>query len=183
MSWGMGSWMETTGYVAENPSRAAILITLAQSGRTLDEGALAQMAGMLHQQVAGHPVETAVILRHIHDLAEKSLLKRDDSGFRWDMTSLGALISRQWAPGSAEPPGKAPLETQEVRTWRDRMIELLEFDAGLADDAGLSREELLAAQSNQLAELRVLNRILGEDRFPSWLDEWRDAVSNQEPAD
>ena len=49
MSWGVGSWMETTSYVAENPARAAILISLAQSGRAMDEGALSQMAGMLHR--------------------------------------------------------------------------------------------------------------------------------------
>jgi hypothetical protein len=182
MSWGMGSWMETTRYVAENPARAAILISLAQSGRTLDEGTLAQMAGMLHQQVAGQPIETALILNHINELSEKGLLKRDDSGFRWDLTSLGALVSRQWAPGNAEPPGDDPLDLNQVRTWRDRMIELLEFDAGLADDAGLSKEELLAAQSNQLAELRVLNRILGEDRLPDWLGEWRESMSGSNPA-
>lgn len=178
MSWGVGSWMETTSYVAENPARAAILISLAQAGRAMDENSLSQMAGMLHQQVAGHPVETALLLRHIHDLGEKNVLRRDDSGFRWEMTALGSLISRQWAPGSAEPPGSDPLELAQVRTWRDRMIELLEFDASLADEAGLTREELLAAQSNQLAELRVLNRVLGEDRFPGWLSAWRDSVTS-----
>ena len=52
MSWGVGSWMETVSFVAENPARAAILISLAQSGRALDEHTLSQMAGMLHQQVA-----------------------------------------------------------------------------------------------------------------------------------
>ena len=182
MSWGIGSWMETTSYVAENPARAAILITLAQAGRALDEGTLAQMTGMLHQQVAGHPVETAIILRHVHDLDEKGLLQRDDSGFRWEMTSLGALVSRQWAPGSAEPQGQDALDADQIRTWRDRMVELLDFDAGLADEVGLGREELLAAQSNQLAELRVLNRVLGEERFPAWLGEWREAMANQAPA-
>ena len=177
MSWGMGSWMETTSYVAENPARAAILITLAQAGQTLDEGTLAQMSGMLHQQVAGHPIETAVILKHIHDLDEKGLLMRDDSGFRWEMTPLGALVSRQWAPGTAEPSGNDPLNTQQIAAWRDRMIQLLDFDSGLADEAGLGREELLAAQSNRLSELRVLNRILGEDKYPQWLDQWRDSMS------
>ena len=181
MSWGVGSWMETTSYVAENPARAAILISLSQAGRAMDENTLSQMAGMLHQQVAGHPVETALLLKHIHDLGEKGVLVRDDSGFRWEMTPLGALISRQWAPGSAEPPGTAPLEIAQVRTWRDRMIELLEFDADLADQASLSREELLAAQSNQLAELRVLNRVLGEERFPAWLGQWRDSVTGGDP--
>jgi hypothetical protein len=177
MSWGMGSWMETTSYVAENPARAAILITLAQAGQTVDEGSLAQMAGMLHQQVAGHPIETALILKHIHDLHEKGLLVRDDSGFRWEMTPLGALVSRQWAPGTAEPPGNDPLDMNQIATWRDRMIQFLDFDSGLADEAGLSREELLAAQSNRLSELRVLNRILGEEKYPEWLADWRESVS------
>ena len=180
MSWGMGSWMETTSYVAENPARAAILITLAQVGQTMDEGSLSQMAGMLHQQVAGHPIETALILKHINDLSEKGLLVRDDSGFRWEMTPMGALVSRQWAPGTAEPPGSEPLETGSIRTWRDRMIELLDFDHGLSEQAGLSREELLAAQSNRLAELRVLNRILGEDVYPRWLSEWRESAASGE---
>ena len=173
MSWGMGSWMETTSYVAEEPARAAILITLAQVGRTMDEGTLAQMAGMLHQQVAGYPIETALVLKHVHDLHEKGLLKRDESGFRWEMTALGALVSRQWAPGTAEPMGVDPLDKDEIRAWRDRMIKLLDFDSTLADEAGISREELLAAQSNRLSELRVLNRILGDETLPAWLEEWR----------
>lgn len=180
MSWGVGSWMETTSYVAENPARAAILITLAQVGQTMDEGSLAQMAGMLHQQVAGHPIETALIFKHINDLSEKGLLVRDSSGFRWEMSPLGALVSRQWAPGSAEPPGSEPLDMGSIRTWRDRMIELLDFDYGLAEEAGITREELLAAQSNRLSELRVLNRILGEDKFPRWLADWRESVNSSE---
>lgn len=176
MSWGMGSWMETTSYVAEEPARAAVLIALAQSGQTLDEGMLSQMAGMLHQQVAGQPIETAIILKHINDLSEKGLLKRDDSGYRWDMTALGALVSRQWAPGTAEPSGNAPLSMDEVRSWRDRMIQLLDFDSGLADEAGIGREELLAAQSSRLSELRVLNRVLGDETYPNWLEEWRNSA-------
>lgn len=180
MSWGMGSWMETTSYVAEEPARAAILIALAQSGQTLDEVSLAQLSGMLHQQVAGYPIETALILKHIKDLADKGLLKRDESGFRWDMTALGALVSRQWAPGTAEPPGVEPLEADQIRAWRERMVQLLDFDATLADEAGIGREELLAAQSSRLSELRVLNRILGDESFPQWLDDWRNSVGQGE---
>ena len=176
MSWSMGSWMETTSYVAAEPARAAILIALAQSGQTLDEVSLAQLSGMLHQQVAGYPIETALILKHLKDLADKGLLQRDDSGIRWEMTPLGALVSRQWAPGAAEPPGTEPLQADEIRAWRDRMIELLDFDATLADQAGISREELLAAQSSRLSELRVLNRILGDETFPQWLEDWRRSV-------
>lgn len=183
MSLGMGSWMETTSYVAENPARAAILITLAQTGQALDEGTLAQMAGMLHQQVAGHPVETALILKHITDLAEKALLVRDSSGFRWEMTPLGSLVSRQWAPGTAEPSGDEPLDPSQIESWRDRIIELLDFDAGLADEAGISREELLASQSTRFSELRVLNRILGQDKYPAWLADWRASAGQSEIPD
>ncbi len=53
------------------------------------------------------------------------------------------------------------------------MIELLDFDAGLADQVGLGREELLAVQSSQLAELRVMNRILADERLPAWLEALR----------
>jgi hypothetical protein len=180
MSWGMGSWMETTSYVAEEPARAAVLIALAQSGQTLDEVSLAQFAGMLHQQVAGYPIETAVILKHVKDLADKGLLKHDESGLRWDMTALGALVSRQWAPGTAEPLGTDSLDTDEIYGWRERMVKLLDFDATLADEAGIGREELLAAQSSRLSELRVLNRILGDETFPQWLDDWRNSVGQGE---
>lgn len=184
MSWGVGSWMEMTSYVAESPGRASVLIALAQSGRAMDEGTLAQMAGILHQQVAGHPVETALLIRDIVQLGEKGLLQRDESGFRWEMTAFGALVSRHWAPASAEPDGFGPLEQDQVRAWRDGLIEILEFDAGLAEQIELGKEELLAAQSNQLAELRVLNRILGEDVFPAWLSTWRDQVQgNGVPGD
>jgi hypothetical protein len=58
------------------------------------------------------------------------------------------------------------------------LIELLEFDAGLADEVGLGREELLAIQSNQLSELRVLNRILADERLPSWLESLREQAQN-----
>lgn len=173
MTSGMGSWMETTSYVAAESARAAILITLAQVGHSMDEGALAQMAGMLHQQVAGQPIETALVLKHIHDLDDRELLQRDESGYRWEMTALGSLVSRQWAPGMAEPQGNDTLGMDEIKAWRERMIKLLDFDATLIDEAGIGREELLAAQSTRLSELRVLNRILGEDKMPKWLEDWR----------
>lgn len=173
MSSKVGTWIETTTYVAENPARVALLITLAQTGRAMDESTLAQMGGILHQQVAGHPIETALLVRHIIELGEKGLLQRDTSGFRWELTPIGALVSRQWAPPSAEPGGTQPLEQHQIRSWRDLLIELLDFDAGLADQVGLGREELLAVQSNQLAELRVMNRILADERLPAWLEELR----------
>lgn len=178
MSSEVGTWMETTTHVAENPARVALLITLAQAGRALDESTLAQMASILHQQVAGHPIETALLVRHIIELGEKGLLQRDSSGFRWEMTAIGSLVSRQWAPPSAEPGGTQPLEQHQIRSWRDLLIELLDFDAGLADEVGLGREELLAIQSNQLSELRVLNRILADERLPGWLEELRQAAES-----
>ncbi len=60
------------------------------------------------------------------------------------------------------------------------MVKLLDFDATLADEAGIGREELLAAQSSRLSELRVLNRILGDETFPQWLDDWRNSVGQGE---
>jgi hypothetical protein len=87
------------------------------------------------------------------------------------MTPLGVLVSRQWASGSLEPPGSAPLQPDEVRAWRNRLIGQMEEDAGLADEASIAREELLAGQGPRLAELRVLNRVLGEDNLPTWLRE------------
>jgi hypothetical protein len=47
----------------------------------------------------------------------------------------------------------------------------MEDDAQLAEDAEIEREELLAGQGPRLAELRVLNRILGDDSLPGWLRE------------
>ena len=167
----MASWMESVGYIASEPARVAVMVALAQSERPLEEMSIAQMAGMLHQRITGAPLETAVLMRHIRELAERDLLERDESGFRWQMTPLGILVSRQWASGTLEPDGVVPLEQDEVRAWRDRLIAQMEEDAGLADDAEIAREELLAGQGPRLAELRVLNRVLGEDTLPAWLRE------------
>jgi len=167
----MASWMESVGYIASEPARVAVMVALAQSERPLEEMSIAQMAGLLHQRITGTPLETAVLMRHIRDLAERDLLERDESGFRWQMTPLGILVSRQWASGTLEPDGMAPLSDSEVRAWRDRLISQMEDDAGLADAAEIEREELLAGQGPRLAELRVLNRILGEDTLPAWLRE------------
>ncbi len=167
----MASWMESVGYIASEPARVAVMVALAQSERPLEEMSIAQVAGLLHQRIAGTPLETAVLMRHIRELAERSLLERDDSGFRWQMTPLGILVSRQWASGALEPEGTAPLSDAEVRAWRDQLITQMEEDAGLADDAEIEREELLAGQGPRLAELRVLNRVLGEDHLPGWLRE------------
>lgn len=167
----MASWMESVGYIASEPARVAVMVALAQSERPLEEMSIAQVAGMLHQRITGTPLETAVLLRHIRELAERDLLERDDSGFRWQMTPLGILVSRQWASGTLEPEGMAPLSNDEVRAWRDRLIAQMEEDARLADTAEIEREELLAGQGPRLAELRVLNRILGQDSLPAWLRE------------
>jgi hypothetical protein len=147
------------------------MVALAQSERPLEEMSIAQVAGMLYQRITGAPLETAVLLRHIRELAERDLLERDDSGFRWQMTPLGILVSRQWASGTLEPEGMSPLSNDEVRAWRDRLIAQMEEDARLADTAEIEREELLAGQGPRLAELRVLNRILGQDSLPAWLRE------------
>jgi hypothetical protein len=165
----MVSWIETVGFIASDPGKVAVIITLAQSDRPLEELAIAQTAGMLHQRITGQPVETAVLLKHTRDLSERGLIERDESGFRWRMTPLGTLVSRQWATGALEPPGAAPLATDEVRGWRDRLVAQMEEDAALGEQAGIAPEELLPGQGPRLAELRVLNRVLGEERLPAWL--------------
>jgi hypothetical protein len=172
--------MESVGYIASEPARVAVMVALVQSDRPLEEMSIAQMAGLLHQRITGAPLETAVLLRHIRDLSDRGLLERDESGFRWQMTPLGTLVSRQWASGALEPEGTAALTTSEVRAWRDRLIDQMEEDAGLADEAEIEREELLAGQGPRLAELRVLNRVLGEDRLPGWL---REMASGEDEVD
>ena len=176
----MASWMESVGYIAGEPARVAVMVALAQSERPLEEMSIAQVAGLLHQRITGTPLETAVLMRHIRDLAERALLERDESGFRWQMTPLGMLVSRQWASGTLEPPGTGALQPDEVRGWRDRLVRQMEEDAGLADEAGIAREELLAGQGPRLAELRVLNRVLGDDRLPDWLREMAESDEGDE---
>jgi hypothetical protein len=173
----MASWMETAASVASDPGRVAVIIGLAQAEQALDEVTLSQMAGMLVQRIAGQPVETAIVLKHINDMAAEGLLERDDSGFRWQLTALGTLVSRQWAPGNIDPPGNNSLHPAEIRAWRDRMLAQLEDDGKLADQAGIEREELLAVQGGRLTELRVLNRVLGEEALPGWL--WKLAQERQ----
>jgi hypothetical protein len=167
----MTSWVETAAYVASDPARVAVLVAMTQAEQPLDELALAQVAGLLYQRITGQPLETAVMLKHITDLAGSSLLERNSSGFRWQLTALGTLVGRQWASGAVEPPGNAPLSTAETRAWRDRLVSQLEDDASLAERAGIAVEELLAGQAARLAELRVLNRVLGDEALPGWLQE------------
>ena len=85
------------------------------------------------------------------------------------MTALGILASRQWVPGDVEPPGTDELSIEDVRIWRDRVVMLLDHDAELAEQAEIQREELIAIQSPRLAELHILNRVLGEQAMPNWL--------------
>ena len=165
----MSSWIERAHYAASEPGRVAVLVALAQAERALDEIMLGQTAGLLYQRIVGQPVETLVIIKHITDLAGQGLVERDDSGFRWRLTALGTLVSRPWAAGAVEPPGTQALEPSEVRGWRDRLVRQMDEDAALAEQAGLSAEELLAGLSTRLAELRVLNRVLGEEVLPEWL--------------
>ncbi|RIK41454.1 MAG: hypothetical protein DCC58_12445 [Chloroflexi bacterium] len=165
----MASWVESTSYVAGDPARVAVLIAVVQAGTALDDNALTQATGILHQQFAGHPLETAVLLKHVHDLANRGLLVRDGSGFRWTLSPLGELVVRQWTSGAYDPPGAEPLSHEEVRAWRDRAVAQLEADARLAEQAEVAIEELAAGSALRLAELRVLNRVIAEDVLPSWL--------------
>lgn len=170
------SWMETMNYIASEPGRPLILIVLAQNnGASLDEMNLATSAGMLHQQVTGHVVETAIMVKHIIDLSNEGYIERDEGGFKWRMTPLGTLVSRQWVPGEIEPEGTEPLSPDEIRAWRDRVLKMMEFDAELAEQAQVPPEELLLTQSRRLYELHILNRVLGDQEIPDWLREMRDA--------
>jgi hypothetical protein len=168
---GMASWVEKASYAAADPGRVAVLVAIAQAEQVaaIDELTLANAAGMLYQRITGQAVETARILAFITDLAANGLLRRDSSGFRWELTPLGTLVSRQWATGAVEPPGTHALETDEIRGWRDQLIAQMDADASLAEEAGIAVEELLAGQGSRLAELRVLNRVLGEEELPGWL--------------
>lgn len=165
----MASWMESTSFVAADPVRVAVIIAVSQSSEPMDEVTLAQLAGMMVQRMTGNPVETAVVLKGIRDLSAHGLLRHDESGFRWVLTPLGTLVSRPLTQGNIEPEGQEPLSTDEIRAWRNRMLQQLEEDARLIDAAGVSREELMAVQGARLTELRVLNRILGEFELPDWL--------------
>lgn len=174
----MASWVEKASYAAADPGRVSVLVAIAQAGEAgaIDELTLANGAGMLYQRITGQAVETARILSYITDLAANDLLRRDASGFRWELTPLGTLVSRQWAASEIEPPGNDPLETGDIRAWRDRLVAQMDDDAGLAEEAGIALDELLAGQGARLAELRVLNRILGEAELPGWLRAMADGL-------
>jgi hypothetical protein len=113
------------------------------------------------------------LIKQISDLAENGFVERSEDGFRWQMTDLGTLVSRQWAPGRVEPQVPGPLEEAEVRGWRDRVIEFMDLDARLAESAGIPKEEWIMTQSQRLVEMHVLNRVLGEEALPDWLGKMR----------
>lgn len=164
------SWFETMAWIGGDPGRAAALIALAQFGdEPQPELTLATSSGLIHQQLTGQPVETAAMLKHVFDLGARGLFERDASGFKWQLTSLGRLVSRQWISPRVEPDAQGPLSIDEVRGWRDLLCAALDDDARLADEAGLGGEELLAFQGGRLTELNVLNRVLGEQRLPEWM--------------
>lgn len=169
------SWMEVMSYIAAEPARPAILIVLAQNnGAPLDEYNLASRAALLHQSLAGQPVEMAVMVKHIIDLGEQGFIERAEDGYRWQMTPLGVLTSRQWVPGEIEPESNEPLSHDEVRAWRDRILQFMDHDVELAEQAGIPREEWLMTQSRRLTELVVLNKVLGEQEIPNWLRQMRE---------
>lgn len=169
------SWMETMNYVAADPGRPAVLIVLAQNnGAPLDEYNLATGAGMFHQQLAGTAVETSIMVKHIIDLGEEGFLRRAEDGFKWEMTPLGILVSRQWVPGNIEPETEDPLDESQIREWRDKIIQMMDYDAGLAEEAGIPSDQWLMTQSQRLTELVVLNKVLGEQEIPQWLRKMRE---------
>ena len=175
------TWFETMAWIGADPGRAAALIGLAQFGDDPQpELTLASSASVVYQQIAGKPVETAAMLRHIFALAEHNLIERDDSGLKWRMTSLGTLVGRQWFGPRVEPNNTGPLSMDEVRQWRDRLCGLLDEDAQLAEDAGIGNEELLAFQGSRLTELNVLNRVLGEERLPDWIAALEQLTENEQ---
>lgn len=168
------SWMEVMTWFTANPYRPLVLIVLAQNnGQPLDEMNLASRAGLMHQQMTGQVVETAVMIKQVVDLDEGGYIERAEDGFRWQMTDLGILVSRQWAAGEVEPRETGPLEQEAVRGWRDRVITFMDHDARLAESAGIERNEWLMTQSQRLVEMHVLNRVLGEEEMPEWLKDMR----------
>ncbi len=176
----VGKWMETMAWFTSNQFRPLVLIVLAQNnGAPLDEMNVAGRAGLLHQQMTGDVVETAIMVKQIIDLEEAGYIQRASDGFRWEMTDLGTLVSRQWLPGDIEPQTGDALSPEEIRTWRDRVITFMEHDAELAERAGIATDEWIMTQSQRLVEMHVLNRVLGEQRMPQWLTDMREAGASQ----
>jgi len=164
------NWIQIMNWLMDSPHRPLVLIVLAQNnGQPLDEINLAARAGLLNQQVTGEVVETAVMVKQVLDLEAEGYVEHASDGFRWQMTDLGMLASRQWAPGEIGPQVAGPLEAAEIRGWRDRVIEVMDHDAKLAEKVGIDKQEWIMTQSQRLVELQVLNRVLGEESLPEWL--------------
>ncbi len=162
--------MEIMGWFTSSPYRPLVLIVLAQNnGDPLDEMNLASRAGLMNQHMTGEAVETAIMINQINELESQNFIERSDDGFRWVMTNLGVLVSRQWVPGDIEPREEGPLEQSAVRSWRDRVLAFMDHDAKLAESAGIEQGEWLMTQSQRLVEMHVLNRVLGEEKMPEWL--------------
>ena len=177
-----GSWMQTMAWFTESPYRPLVLIVLAQNnGAPLDEMNLASRAGLLNQQMTGDIVETAVMIKQVTDLEAGGYIARADDGFRWQMTSLGILVSRQWVGGDVEPREEGPLDHDAVRAWRDRVIQFMDHDAQLAAEAGIDQSEWVMTQSQRLVEMHILNRVVGEEKMPDWLVNMRSG--SHEPSD
>lgn len=159
-------------YIASEPGRTSVLIVLAQqAGTPIDEQQLASNASILHQNLTGQAIEMAVALKHVRDLGQQGYLERAEDGLRWKMSPLGTLVSQQWIPAHVEPPGQDALDESEVRGWRDRVLGQMEQDVELARQAGFPQEEWLLTQNQRMTELVVLNRVLGEQKMPSWFEE------------
>lgn len=168
------TWMDIMTWFTADPGRPLAMIVLAQhDGAALDEMNLASQAGLLHQQITGEAIETARMLKYIVDLEREGFIERDEGGFRWQMTKLGVLVSRQWVGGNIEPSVQGALPESEVRAWRDRIIAVMDHDAQLAEEAGIERTEWILTQSQRLVEMHVLNRVLGEQKMPDWLETMR----------
>jgi hypothetical protein len=165
----LDAWLTVLRDVTSEPGRVAVLLALIQSGSPLDDMSLASSAGLVHQQLTGEPVEALAMMRHVTVLSEDQLVERDASGFKWQLTPRGTLVSRQWAAVSVTPGGTEPLATEQVRRWRDDLVQVLEDDARLVEQAGVPIEVLVSINSVRLTELQTLNRVLGEVVFPSWL--------------
>ncbi|CAN5491610.1 hypothetical protein BH23CHL2_BH23CHL2_00770 [soil metagenome] len=165
-----GRWTEIMTWITSNPYRPLVLIVLAQEQDSpVDEFNIARQVGMINQQMSGKVVETAVIVKEIRDLREAGYVELAGDNFRWRLTELGSLVSRQWVPGDVEPEGSGPFDTETIQGWRDRVVLLLERDAETARAADIEQNEWAMTQTPRLVEMHVLNRVLGEDRVPSWL--------------
>lgn len=172
--------MEIMSWITESPFRPLVLIVLAQEHDTpVDEFNIARQVGMIHQQMSGETVETAVIVKQVRDLEREGYVELAQDGFKWQLTDLGLIVSRQWAPGNYEPEEEGPLGFNAIRVWRDRIVAAIDADVRIAREAGIDGSEWLMTQSQRLVEMHVLNRVLGEQKAPDSLI--KRSIGDQEP--